>query len=109
MTHVWQKCYTSGEANWGALPDAQAADQSAGYGSYLTTYSQRYAVDNGCKYVPFNSTNEDHAETISLFLNLTSPEITCGNGKPNPYHDGRFPNHYKLAQQGLGAGNGQSK
>lgn len=90
LTHVWQKCAQRGEANLLDIPAAYSAEGG------LTNYSR-----TGCGY-GVNLHNEDHADTIALYLNPTNGELTCGNGAPNPFAGGEYPLHKGVAEKGLG-------
>lgn len=90
LTHVWQFCSQRGEQSRLEIPAAYAAEGG------LTTYSR-----SGCGF-DISLHNEDHAETITFFLNPDLGEITCGNGLPNPYLGGKFPQHRGVAERGVG-------
>lgn len=93
LTHVWQFCSPRGEQNRLEIPAAYNGEGG------VSRYSRE-----GCGYSSgFPSLyNEDHADTIALYLNPDSGELTCGNGTPNPFAGGRHPLHYALAKRGLG-------
>lgn len=103
LTHVWQKCSDRGEMSLIAIPEARQKDARAGFAppdGYLTTYPRSIASGNPCLNVSgVLADNEDHADTIALYLNPTIGELTCGNGKPNPFENGAFPNHRALAEK----------
>lgn len=92
LTHVWQKCSTRGEANVLEIPPVYKAEGG------LTKYSR-----NECPNLSVgdNWRNEDHAETIALFLNPDRGELTCGDNAGNPYLGGDFPRHRGVAEQGV--------
>ncbi len=90
LTHVWQNCTNKGEQNRLLIPNARA--QEGG----LTNYGR-----TGCSF-NVDLVNEDHADTIALWMNPDVGELTCGNGAPNPYQGGRYPAHRNVAVQGVG-------
>lgn len=94
LTHVWQFCSKRGEANRLKIPEAYRAEGG------LTNYSR-----GGCPQFAsgFPSLyNEDHADTIALYLNPTIGELTCGGGKPNPFSGGGYPLHRNIAREATG-------
>jgi hypothetical protein len=92
LTHVWQVCTQRGQQNVLEIPAAYNAEGG------VSKYSR-----NECSLqVGGNWRNEDHADTIALYLNPTIGELTCGNGAPNPFNGGRFPLHRGVAQRGTG-------
>jgi len=93
LTHVWQVCTLRGETNVLLIPDAYTVEGG------LTKYSR-----NECPQIQVgdNWRNEDHADTIALFLNPDVGELTCGNGAPNPFLSGSYPLHQNIAQLGVG-------
>lgn len=92
LTHVWQQCTENGEANLLEIPPAFAEEEG------LTKYSRGECPD----FPPPNAHNEDHADTIALYLNPEEGELTCGNGAPNPFLDGAYPMHRQVAKNGVG-------
>lgn len=90
LTHVWQFCSSNGEQN--RLLDGSAYQEEGG----LTNYSR-----TGCGF-DVTLLNEDHADTIALYLNPEQGELTCGNGAPNPFSGGKFPAHRTVAESGVG-------
>ncbi|CAN5201440.1 hypothetical protein BH09PAT1_BH09PAT1_1320 [soil metagenome] len=93
LTHVWQFCTARGEQNRLEIPAAYSGEGG------VSRYSRE-----GCGYSSgFPSLyNEDHADTIALYLNPNVGELTCGNGDPNPFSGGRHPLHAGVAKRGLG-------
>jgi len=89
MTHVWQNCSTNGEQN---KLDNDAAFEAEGG---LTMYSR-----TGCSF-NVDLSNEDHADTIALYLNPDQGELTCGGGAPNPFSTGYYPKHKASAEKGV--------
>lgn len=90
LTHVWQFCSEKGEQNRLEIPDAYNREGG------LTNYSR-----TSCGF-DVNLYNEDHADTIALYLNPNVGELTCGNGAPNPFSGGNYPLHRGVAQRGTG-------
>lgn len=90
LTHLWQKCSSRGEAN--QLENNAAYDIEGG----ITHYSRTTCGFGSNKY------NEDHAESISLFLNPSSGETTCAQTNVNPFSNGGFPKHKEVAEKGVG-------
>lgn len=93
LTHVWQFCAPRGEQNRLEIPAAYSGEGG------VSRYSRE-----GCGYSSgFPSLyNEDHADTIALYMNPNVGELTCGYGDPNPFAGGRHPLHFGLARRGLG-------
>lgn len=90
LTHVWQFCSPKGEQNRLEIPAARAFEGG------LTKYAR-----TGCGF-NVSLVNEDHADTIALYLNPNVGELTCGEGAPNPFSGGRFPAHRGVAERGVG-------
>ena len=89
LTHVWQFCSEKGEAN--RIANGSAFGEEGG----VTNYSR-----TGCGF-DVSLLNEDHADTIALYLNPEQGELTCGGGRPNPFAGGGFPIHRGVAEQGV--------
>lgn len=89
LTHVWQFCSEKGETN--RVVNGSAFAEEGG----VTNYSR-----TGCGF-DVSLLNEDHADTIALYLNPEQGELTCGNGAPNPFANGGFPIHRGVAEQGV--------
>lgn len=90
ITHIWQLCTEPGEANLLQIPDAAAVE------GYISIYSRGECA----LFQPPNPNNEDHADTIALYLNPDIGELTCGNGAPNPFTGGKYPMHRAIAEEG---------
>lgn len=90
LTHVWQFCSANGEQNRLMIPAAYGAEGG------LTNYSR-----SGCGF-SVDLYNEDHADTIALYLNPDQGELTCGYGAPNPFSGGRYLRHRDIAESGVG-------
>lgn len=90
LTHVWQWCSNKGEKNRLEIPAARS--QEGG----LTNYSR-----TGCSF-NVDLVNEDHADTIALYLNPNVGELTCAGGRGNPFSGGRYPAHRGVAERGTG-------
>lgn len=90
LTHIWQMCSRRGETN--RLENVIAYDTEGGITNYSRT-SCGFDID---RY------NEDHAESISLYLNPQSGESTCATTNVNPFTTGRYPIHKATAQKGTG-------
>ena len=89
LTHVWQNCSPNGINNLLDIPAAYSGEGG------LTNYSR-----TGCGF-SVNLHNEDHADTIALWLNADSGELTCNNGNPNPFAGGAHPLHKGVALKGV--------
>lgn len=94
LTHVWQFCSQRGEANLLQIPSAYNGEGG------LTKYSRRECPNFAPGFDRIY--HEDQADTIALYLNPDSGELTCGNGAPNPFAGGRHSLHRGVAQRGLG-------
>lgn len=92
LTHVWQMCSQRGEANKMLIPDAFWGEGGI----------SRYSRNECSLQVGDNWQNEDHADTIALYVNQDYGELTCGEGTTNPYANGGKPLHRNVAQKGLG-------
>lgn len=95
LTHVWQFCASRGEQNRLEIPAAYGGEGG------VSKYS-RFECPNFQPSSMESAYNEDHADTIALYLNPDQGELTCGNGAPNPYAGGAHPLHFALARRGLG-------
>jgi hypothetical protein len=97
LTHVWQFCSPRGEANLLQVESAYIGEDG------LTKYSRRECPN----FAPGLNRiyHEDQADTIALFLNPETGELTCGNGAPNPFSVGK-PLHKSAAEKGVPKGVG---
>lgn len=95
LTHVWQFCSVSKRGQNNLLMIPAAYDGEGGISNYSRT---------GCNYASGRESllQEDHADTIALYLNPTLGELTCGNGAGNPFAGGAHPLHRNVAHQGTG-------
>lgn len=92
LTHVWQLCTSRGEQN------KIGNDEAVGSESWLTNYSR----SGGCGF-DIDPYKEDHADAIALYLNPEQGELTCGEGRGNPFAGGGFPAHSSNAESAVGA------
>lgn len=90
LTHIWQNCSSRGETN--RLENNTAYDTEGG----ITNYSRTKCGFDVDVY------KEDHAESISLYLNPQSGESTCAITNVNPFTNGGFPEHARVARNGTG-------
>lgn len=94
LTHVWQFCSDRGEQN--LLDVGEAYDGEGGLTKYSRNECSTFSVAGNRLH------HEDQADTIALYLNPESGELTCGDGAPNPFIENGFPLHREAGAKGTG-------